>query len=91
MCNKNLRAAVYHWADFSRQECAWSQAYYQQKREQGQRHAQALRCLGMRWLNILWKMWQQHTAYDEARHMCSLMKRGSWVLGHLPQIDPNNA
>ncbi|MEW6404799.1 MAG: transposase [Chloroflexota bacterium] len=67
-CNKNLRAAVHLWADLSRKKCAWAQVYYQQKRLEGKSHACALRCLGQRWLKILWKMWQTKTPYDEQLH-----------------------
>ena len=75
-----LRAAVHLWADQSRHQCAWAQAYYQTKRQQGQSHACALRCLGQRWLNILWKMWQTGTRYDEAKHMRNQVQHGSWVI-----------
>ena len=57
------------WADLSRSACGWAQAYYQRHRDRGQSHACALRCLGQRWLRILWAMWQRRTRYDEARHL----------------------
>ena len=79
-CNKNLRAAVHLWADLSRKKCAWAQVYYQQKRLEGKSHACALRCLGQRWLKILWKMWQTKTPYDEQMHTRNQIKHGSWVL-----------
>jgi len=84
MCIATLRATVHLWANLSRQECAWAQAYYQQKRQQGKGHATALRCLGQRWLKILWKMWKEHTPYDEARHMRDQVKHGSWVIALQP-------
>jgi transposase len=84
-CNTTLRATVHLWADLSRSSCAWAQAYYQQKKEQGMSHAQALRCLGQRWLKILWAMWQQRERYDEARHTLDQVKHGSWVIALLPQ------
>ena len=80
-CNKTLRATVHLWADLSRPLCAWAQAYYQQKKDQGMTHAAALRCLGQRWLKILWKMWQTRTAYNEALHMRNQVSHGSWVVG----------
>jgi hypothetical protein len=83
-CNKTLRFTVHLWANESRQKCAWAQAYYQQKRDAGKSHAQALRCLGQRWLKILWKMWQDHTSYQEAKHMLDQTRHGSWVIGLLP-------
>ena len=83
-CNATLRASVHLWADESRRWCAWAQAYYQKKREEGHRHAEALRALGQRWLKILWKMWQEHATYDEARHLLDQTRHGSWVIGLLP-------
>jgi len=79
-CNKTLRATIHLWADLSRQSCAWAQIYYQQKKDQGMNHAAALRCLGQRWLKILWKMWQTNTAYDEALHTRNQITHGSWVI-----------
>ena len=83
-CNKNLRTAVHLWADLSRKKCAWAQIYYQQKRQEGKSHACALRCLGQRWLKILWKMWQTRTCYDEQMHTRNQLKHGSWVLALTP-------
>ena len=87
MCNKVLRHTVHLWADESRQKCAWADAYYRRKREEGKSHAQALRCLGQRWIKILWKMWQEHTPYDEGRHMMNMVRHGSFVIGRLPAIE----
>lgn len=79
-CDLILRSTVHQWADHSRKSCAWAQAYYQAHRDKGQSHACALRCLGQRWLKILWKMWQTHTRYDEALHTRNQTQHGSWVL-----------
>ena len=76
-CNDTLRATVHLWADLSRKSCTWAEAYYQAHREKGQSHACALRCLGQRWLKILWKMWQTHTRYDEALHTRNQTQHGS--------------
>jgi transposase len=83
-CNTILRATVHLWADLSRPLCAWAQAYYQQKKDQGKSHASALRCLGQRWLKILWKMWQTRTPYNEALHTRNQVSHGSWVIGLMP-------
>lgn len=79
-CNKFLRSTVHLWADHSRAKCVWAETYYQQKRKQGMSHACSLRCLGQRWLKILWKMWQTRTTYNEALHTSNQTKHGSWVL-----------
>jgi transposase len=84
-CNMFLRATVHLWADRSRVKAPWANAYYWQKRKQGMNHSAALRCLGMRWLKILWKMWKQNTPYDGDRHLRDQLKHGSWVIALMPQ------
>lgn len=79
-CCHPLRATVHLWANLSRATCAWAQSYYQAHRQKGQSHACALRCLGQRWLKILWKMWQTKTPYDEALHTRNQTQHGSWLL-----------
>jgi transposase len=79
-CDDTLRATVHLWANLSRKQCVWAEAYYQAHRKKGQTHACALRCLGQRWLKILWKMWQSNTPYDEALHTRNQTQHGSWVL-----------
>jgi transposase len=88
-CNRTLRATVHLWADLSRRSCAWAEAYYRKKKADGMKHAAALRCLGQRWLKILWKMWQTRTRYDEALHTRNQTRHGSWVLQLLPQSNAN--
>lgn len=84
-CNKVLRATVHLWSDVSRLHCVWAQAYYHQKKEQGMAHAAALRCLGQRWLKILFRMWRDGTSYNESRHTANQVKHGSWVVKLLPE------
>jgi transposase len=83
-CNKALRHTVHLWADLSRQSCPWASIYYNQIRKRGKSHACALRCLGQRWLKILWKMWQSRTVYDADLHARNQLKHGSWVLNIQP-------
>jgi transposase len=78
-CNKTLRASVHLWANLSRHSSLWAERYYQLKRQAGMTHACALRCLGQRWLNILWAMWQNHALYDEERHQANQRQHGSPV------------
>jgi transposase len=79
-CNKHLRHAMHLFADKSRPQCAWAAVYYDALRQRGMTHAQALRCLGQRWLKIIWKMWQTRTHYDPELHMRNQLAHGSWVL-----------
>ena len=88
-CNKHLRAAVHLWSDLSRKFCSWAQAYYLAHRKKGQSHASAIRCLGNRWLKILFKMWQTRTAYDENLHTRNQIKHGSWLIQLQPEPQKN--
>ncbi|MFO0899937.1 MAG: IS110 family transposase [Pirellulales bacterium] len=83
-CNKTLRASVHLWAHLSRHSSPWAERYYQHKRQAGMTHACALRCLGQRWLSILWAMWQDHTLYDEERHQANQRQHGSPVASPNP-------
>lgn len=78
-CDRAFRCTVHLWVDHSRKRSPWAQAYYAAKRAKGMNHASALRCLGKRWLRILWRLWQDRQAYDESVYEASLQKRGSWV------------
>jgi transposase len=86
-CNDHLRTTVHLWADESRHYCTWAQIYYEKHKQDGQSHACALRCLGQRWLKIIWKMWQTHTPYDEALHLRNQTKHGSWILALKPTAE----
>ena len=82
-CDTVLRYTVHLWADCSRKKSSWAQAYYARKREAGMSHAAALRCLGKRWLKILWRMWQDHQNYNQTVHEQSLRDHGSWVVDRM--------
>lgn len=82
-CIRPLRHALHLWANCSRSKSAWAGAYYLSLRKRGKSHACALRCLAHRWLEIVWKMWQDRTCYDAERHLANLIKHGSKTL---PQI-----
>lgn len=87
-CNTHLRHAVHLWADCSRMTCGWAQAYYQAQRAKGKSHACTLRCLGHRWLEVLWKMWRDRAVYNGDLHHRNLQKHGSWVIQILTPPTP---
>ncbi len=67
-CNKTLRSAVSVLADSSRHHNPWAADIYQRARARGHDHPHALRILGRAWLRIIWRIWQDRTPYDPARH-----------------------
>lgn len=80
-CDTVLRHTVHLWADCSRKKSPWARAYYARKRKDRMSHAAALRCLGKRWLKVLWRMWQNRCSYNSTIHEQSLKDHGSWVIG----------
>jgi transposase len=87
-CNKHLRYAIHWFADLSRHKCPWAAAYYARKIEEGKTHACAIRCLGHRWLKVIWKMWTTKAPYKPELHQANQLKHGSWVLRMLPLTTP---
>jgi hypothetical protein len=64
-CWKFARRTLQLFAEQSRHQCYWAQAYYEKQRSSGHRHHAALRALAHRWLKILLAMRQSGTLYDE--------------------------
>ncbi len=67
-CNKQLRSAVSVLADASRKHNPWAQKIYADAIARGKDHPHALRILGRAWLRVIWRIWQDGTPYDPARH-----------------------
>ena len=68
-CCKPFRETMYLFAFCSLNWNAWARAYYDAKRKQGKKHAEALRCLGCIWMRIIYAMWRAHTTYGPARFL----------------------
>lgn len=82
-CPKFLRQTFVEWSAKSIRHSFWAQAYYQQKRAQGQSHQAAVRALAFKWIRILFRCWQDRRPYDESVYLRALQKRGSPLLKHL--------
>jgi transposase len=67
-CDKQLRDAVTDFAGDSRRASPWAAGLYNQARARGHDHPHAVRILARAWLFVIWHCWQDHTAYDPARH-----------------------
>ena len=66
--DKQLRDALCDFAGDCRRANPWAEDLYQQARARGHDHPHAVRILGRAWANIIWRCWQDGTAYDPARH-----------------------
>jgi transposase len=67
-CNKTLRSAVSVLADSSRKHNPWARKIYEDATARGKNHPHTLRILGRAWLRIIWRLWQDRTPHDPARH-----------------------
>jgi transposase len=67
-CSKKLRAAVMDFANGSRMSDPWAAAIYAAATGRGCRHPHAIRILARAWIRIIWRCWQDGTAFDPALH-----------------------
>ncbi|MBN9096849.1 MAG: IS110 family transposase [Pseudonocardia sp.] len=74
-CNHRLRQAIVDFADGSRAAHPWAQDTYARARARGLNHAHAVRVLARAWLRIIWRCWNDHTPYEQARHLAAVAAR----------------
>ena len=67
-CDKKLRNAVMDFAGDSRLANPWAAHLYNQAIARGHRHPHAVRILARAWVRVIWRLWQDGTAYDPTKH-----------------------
>jgi transposase len=67
-CDKKLRAALIDFADDSRHASPWAAKVYADALARTHRHPHAVRILARAWVRVIWRIWQDHTTYDPAKH-----------------------
>jgi transposase len=67
-CDKRLRKAFATLAESTRHHNVWAEEVYLRARKRGCDHAHAIRILGRGWVRVIYRMWQDGTPYDEAKH-----------------------
>jgi len=72
-----LRQTFHEFAHHSILHCAWARAFYHHQRRRGKSHHAAVRALAFKWIRIIWRCWQEHTLYDDARYERALRLRNS--------------
>jgi transposase len=66
--NRQLRDAFCDFAADSRHASPWAAGIYADARARGKDHPHAVRILARAWSYIIWRCWQDGTAYDPAKH-----------------------
>lgn len=68
-CDREFRYIVTQFARSSIAESPWAAAYFDTVRPRFDKVSQAHRCLANRWMAIIWRLWTDRVAYDEAVHL----------------------
>jgi transposase len=63
-CLKPLRNVLYQLAWQTTRSEPWAATYYQRKRTEGKSHSMAVRSLANVWVRIIFRLWQDETAYQ---------------------------
>ncbi len=88
--NHQLRDAVCDFAADSRHASPWAAAIYDAARDRGKDHPHAVRILARAWIYVIWRCWQDGTAYDPAKHTALqrvLDQQRAEAAGAAPQED----
>jgi transposase len=67
-CDKKLRDAIINFADDSRHASPWAADIYARAIDRNLRHPHAVRILARAWIRVIWRCWQDGTAYDPNKH-----------------------
>lgn len=67
-CDKKLRDAITDFAGDSRHASPWAAAIYDRHRADGKTHQHTVRILARAWIRVIWRCWQDGTAYNPALH-----------------------
>jgi transposase len=70
--SRQLRDALCDFADGSRHASPWAAGIYRDARARGKDHPHAIRILARAWVLVIWRCWQDGTAYDPAKHAGAL-------------------
>ena len=84
-CSKFLRQSFHEYANLSRHQSDWANAYYDMQRQRGKSHHAAIRALAFKWIRIIYRCWKLQEVYDEAKYLTSLVKRQSPLIKFMAQ------
>ena len=76
-CSKFMKQTFHEYAGLSLVKCKWAKAYYDSMLKKGKSPQMARRALAYKWLRIIYRCWQNHEAYDDARYSTRLIATGS--------------
>ena len=82
-CSKFMKQTFHEFAGLSLVKCRWAKAYYDGLLRKGKSPQMARRSLAYKWIRIIYRCWQTHEAYDDARYTARLVASGSPLANQL--------
>jgi len=73
---KFLHQTFVEYARSSVMFCGWAREFFDSRVEKGWSRFRIYRALAFKWIRILWRCWMDNVAYDEAKYLAGLQKRG---------------
>lgn len=74
-CPRFIRQTFHEWAAFTITKSVWAREYYDAAIARGKRHHVAVRALAFKWMRILFRCWQDRTAYREELYLTARTRR----------------
>ncbi len=68
-CDREFRYLAQEWARLTISDSVWATDYFNHVFPHSRSEHHAYRCLANRWLEIVWKLWQDRTTYNETYHL----------------------
>ena len=68
-CDHEFRQIMQQWAKNSLKYSSWAVTYYNSARSRCDSENEFYRKLANRWLEVVWKLWQDRVPYDEQKHL----------------------
>ena len=76
-CPKFDRQTFHEFARLSLAKCQWARNYVDYYKAKGKKFHTIIRALAFKWIRILFRCWQNRTAYNDDQYLETLKKRGS--------------
>lgn len=82
-CDHFLRQSFHEWAKESWKFSLWAKAYVKHRQEQGKPFNTIMRSLAVKWIRILYVLWQRKEPYDESKYINNLIRRDHFLATQL--------
>lgn len=82
-CDRFLAQSFHEFATESWKYSIWANAFVKHHQADGKPYHSIIRKLAVRWIRILFRIWQTGEPYDERKYINSLLKKGHYLTPYL--------